>query len=81
MSTYDGWTPPIIIKAEPTTKEQLVALRDQCLADGHKEAAAAIDNAIELCGLAAQDPRTPQQKDWDTDAEEITATRRTDEPP
>jgi len=36
----------------------------------------AIDNAIEL----RYDPRTPQQKDWDTDAEEITATRKTDEP-
>ena len=48
---YNGWVPSPK-KAEPATMPQLLALRDLCLRGGHTSAAAAVDNAIELCSEA-----------------------------
>ena len=46
---YEGWTPTPV---KPATKQQMEALRDLCSRDGHIDAAAAVDNAIELCVMA-----------------------------
>ena len=48
---YDGWTPPVI---ELPTKAQLIALRDLLLSHGDKNAAAAVDNVIDILSLAAK---------------------------
>jgi len=48
---YHGYTWP---KTAPATKPQMLALRDLCLALGVKEAASAIDNAIEQVSAASR---------------------------
>jgi hypothetical protein len=50
ITMYDGWTPTV--KIELATGPGMRALRDELLRRGHKDAAAAVDNAIELVKLA-----------------------------
>lgn len=64
-----GWTPTV--KVKPASKEQLIALRDLLLEEGHKNAAAALDNAIDLIvnRNVGESPSLPEQ----IIAEELTA--------
>lgn len=48
---YTGYTQPEYVK--PANKQQLVALRDLLLGHGDKNAAAAVDNVIDILGQKA----------------------------
>ena len=52
MSIYNGWTPTP--QTQPATKAQLIALRDLLLSHGDKNAAAAVDNVIDILTITAK---------------------------
>jgi len=72
---YNGWTPTP--RTQPATKAQLVALRDLLLSYSDKNAAAAVDNVIDILTLN-HDQRThaeieadERDADWQSQVNEL----------